>query len=99
MVASDNFSGAKPWEKTVMSDAEIALGRNLSRAEADHNLCEEQAEISFKAGRKEVVKWVECNLVYIALGYDGKPSLHLQTNEHKSAEKWQAKLKEWDIDG
>ena len=47
-----------------------------------------------QAGIREAVKWVETNLIYVALEFDGTPALHLQTNEHKSAEKWQAKLKE-----
>ena len=63
-----------------------------------NSLVETQAEISFKAGRQEVIDWVEQHLIYIALdGLNGTETLHFQTNEKKSAEKWQAKLKEWEV--
>lgn len=61
------------------------------------SLLKDQAEISFEAGRREVVEWVEQHLIYIALEYDGMPVLHLQTNGKKSAEKWQKQKKEWGL--
>ena len=42
-------------EDTVMLDTKmIDLGREVSRAEADHAIANHQAEISFKAGIEEV---------------------------------------------
>ena len=65
------------------------------------NMLLKQAEITwpiaFKAGIKEMVEWAEHNLFYIALEYDGTPVLKLQSDEHRSAEKWQAKLKELEV--
>lgn len=46
-----------------------------------------------KQERERVMRKIELDLIYVALEMDGTPSLHLQTNSHKSAEKWQA-LKE-----
>ena len=45
------------WEKTVMSEIERAniFYRGKGTLEA---VCEKQAEISYKAGIKEVVDWV-----------------------------------------
>ena len=60
-------------------------------------IAREQEEACQKV-REEIVEWVEHNLIYIALEYDGTPVLHLQTSGKKSAEKWQAQLKEWGVD-
>jgi len=49
------------------------------------NLCTFQAEISFKAGIKEVVEYVKQNLLLYGPDYDDKV-------------KWQAKLKEWELE-
>ncbi len=63
-----------------------------------------------KAGITEVVEWVNSNLVTIAVEIPaslaegkslievGRDIMHLQTNGYKSAEKWQVKLKEWEIE-
>jgi len=40
--------------------------------------------------RQEIFREIERDLLYIALEYDGTPVLHLQTNEKKSAQKWQS---------
>jgi hypothetical protein len=50
----------------------------------------EQAEISFKAGIREVVEWVNGHLVDGAIFAD--PSLWYLNKNH-----WQAQLKEWRI--
>ncbi len=49
-------------------------------------LTEAQAEISFKAGMKEVVEWVKAS---------GDASLYTQQGEY--TDEWQAKLKEWGL--
>jgi len=63
---------------------------------------EEQDEISFKAGIREVVKWIHEEFG----GYipDSKGGLVLKNilideeyGENGSMDKWQAKLKEWGI--
>ena len=48
-------------------------------------------------GIREVVNWITFHLFYTALQYDGSEMLHLYTNERRSAEKWNAKLKEWGV--
>lgn len=76
---------------TVMDDGEIRLvpqkmGRLPSFAtgemEWEHMILQAQAEISFKAGVKEVVDWL------INDSYD--TTIHF-------GEDWQAQLKEWGI--
>jgi hypothetical protein len=52
---------------------------------------EKQAEISFKAGIKEVVEWV--NQFWCSDIPDSMDALEL------TPRKWQAKLKEWKIEG
>ena len=88
------------WELT--ETAEVLFNfRNAMDIAGIKSVLWQLANSSFKAGRlegiKEVVEWIQHNLIYIALEYNGTPSMHLQTNEHKSAEKWQAKLKEWAV--
>ncbi len=49
-------------------------------------VCKAQAEISFKAGIKEVVEWIKAS---------GDASLYNQHGDY--TDDWQAKLKEWGI--
>ena len=53
------------------------------------SIAEAQAEISFKAGIKEVVGWIENNNVFLV-----HPDNRIHFLSH-----WQAKLKEWGIEG
>ncbi len=93
---------------TVMSkELQVVYGCILPQHIAGLN---GQAEISFKAGMKKVVDWVNSDLVTIAVEIPaslpegkslievGRDIMHLQTNGYKSAEKWQVKLKEWEIE-
>ncbi len=50
---------------------------------AESELCKTQAEISFKAGIKEVVEWINHNF------WTGLGAYNIPLKE------WQAKLKEW----
>lgn len=69
-------------EDTVMSSND----RHCCTTTRD--MCERQAEISFKAGIREVVEWVNAqDYELFRTGYVNKPEV------------WQAKLKEWGIDG
>jgi len=80
------------WEDTVINKKDL-FNKGMASATFEE-LTEAQAEITFplaeeqgrKAGREEVVGWVEGNLVGGTehfIGIDGR--------------KWQAKLKEWGI--
>ena len=42
----------------------------------------------------ELASWVERNIFYIGLDFDGDPVLSLRSNGYKLAERWQAKCKE-----
>ena len=58
---------------------------------------EEQAEISFKAGVKEVVDWIEKNSEEYQ---DSDPGCHYYVIfKQIEISIWQDKLKEWGIDG
>jgi len=79
----DRFRIAKLIDQ-ILVDYPSAGGLYLS-----YKVAEEQAEISFKAGIREVVEWVEANLQYPTRG----EGLVLERNME-----WQAKLKEWGLD-
>jgi len=76
---------------TVMSDEQIEqCCRNgfvwyPIVSTADRNIAKAQAEISFKAGIKEVVEWIKLNKFHV----DGFPCYDYQG--------WEAKLKDWHI--
>ena len=81
---------------TVMNNDEtldkfgVALNENiLNRDERLRVVVEAQAEISLKAGRKEVVEWLAANCACF------------QPDPEKNGEyiipEWQAKLKEWGV--
>jgi len=76
---------------TVMSDKEIKQITGGTHRDFPEGLriCQAQAEISFKAGIKEVVEWVNSNAQQDAEECHG--SLTLDPNE------WQWQLKEWGI--
>jgi len=57
-------------------------------------ICETQAEISFKAGIEEVVEWLKQENDKNPRVLDGS-FIIAKLNQ----ERWQAKLKEWEIDG
>jgi len=67
------------WLDTVMSDDELDIVSNNRRAQIA-----KQAEISFKAGIREVVEYVE-----------GRKTGGENPNQVWLGEEWQAKLKEW----
>jgi len=70
------------WEKTVMALADDVLTRRPFR-----ELLNEQAEISYKAGIKEVVDWL------------GKSCACFKKEDGKYlVGDWQAKLKEWGVE-
>ncbi len=83
---------------TVIEDIKIHINapdwvQILSKGEL--NLCvrpllETQAEISFKAGIKEVVEWVNDNSEYFEC--EGS----CDSDRHIIDKKWQAKLREWE---
>ncbi len=77
---------AKVWDKhDDYADAQFWQSIYTAVAEA-------QAEVSFKAGIKEVVEWIE-KLSYINRG-QGKP---FESERCFEEFKWQAKLKSWGI--
>jgi len=78
---------------TVMSDKQVSiilesipseLGVARGLVEAQEKLTQSQAEISFKAGIREVVEWIAYQFMK-----EGKDKLSIYR------ETWQAKLKEW----
>jgi hypothetical protein len=71
-------------KETVMSSEErtkvlIDIGSDNCDEVIDEAICQKQAEISFKAGIKEVVDWVDSFI----------PS------QYRKEELWQAKVKGW----
>ena len=80
--------GAK---ETVLNEDEINAWMNdeantcLGEGLVIGDLMKRQAEISFKAGIREVVEWLE------QISKAGQPSRFIPSSE------WQAKLKEWGI--
>jgi uncharacterized protein YkvS len=82
---------------TVMSPqkrASIIHKNGTSKIGSVHIVCkkvtEAQAEISFKAGIKEVVDWINNNSTKETCEYDNNYLL-----QRFNAKEWQAKLKEW----
>ena len=78
------------WEDTVMDDIAIQSleGRcNLPSTDYDRQVVRTQAEISFKAGIKEVVEWI-----------DSQWKNYPVSNFVIAHEAWHYKLKEWGID-
>jgi len=61
------------------------------RINCDSRCHERQAEISFKAGMREVVEWVDNNPVFMQ-----SSTLGIKTPIATNAE-WEAKLKEWEV--
>ena len=53
-------------------------------------MCKAQSAKTRKAVAEEIKQGLEKDLLYIALEYNGIPSLHLQTNAKKSARKYQS---------
>jgi len=53
----------------------------------DQCIAQAQAEISFKAGIREVVEWIKGHTLY-----KGDYTFHIDVDQ------WQAKLKEWGIE-
>ncbi len=80
-VMSENRINIK-WDTVIGYPCQQKL---ITKSELE-NLLETQAEISFRAGIKEVVEWVSENLLGFVYDYNPK---RLQ---------WQAKLKEWGIE-
>ena len=91
---------------TVIKDKELALikmehvtemgeTRPDIREYVDAAL-ERQAEISFKAGRKEVVEFIREHSLNPLPSFIDPSVRNFQTN--LTAEVWQAKLKEWGIE-
>ena len=83
------------WEKTVMSDEQIAElygGMPKYVDVTQRMLAEAQAKISFKAGMKAVVEWVEANSEYYCCSL-------CDYDRHIYDKKWQAFLKRLGIDG
>lgn len=77
-----------PLEKARIkpSRTELALiEAQLAKAKRHYEGVIRQDE---KKIRERIFEEIESKLLYIALDYDGKPVLHLQTNGEKSAEKW-----------
>lgn len=56
------------------------------------DVAREQAEISFKAGVKEVAEWIKQRMEHIT-GEKMTPYWQMELLEHE----WQSKLKEWGI--
>ena len=85
MKASDTVMPFSQIEAIDLKNAESNF------TDALYDVAREQAEISFKSGIKEVVEFINKEMLpyhgldeYITVGWD---------------EKWQSKLKEWGIDG
>ena len=76
-------------------DTVIDISENKYDGLGADTLVELQAEISFKAGIKEVVEWInqEEHLLYVPEG-DEEPIDH---GILLRPSKWQAKLKEWGV--
>jgi len=62
----------------------------------ERDMCEAQAEISFKAGIREVVEWVEENMLVVVRDNLGKTQIDVVIGKAHESEEWQAKLKEWE---
>ena len=77
---------------TVMSSEDINFCgiKNVIIKKDARAIATAQAEISFKAGIREVVEWIEEDLNFDSFG---------GSRLDKLREEWQAKLKEWGIDG
>ena len=79
---------------TVMSNEQIARVTDFSVknvAYLDRVIAQVQAEISFKAGCREVVEWLVSHNRSKIMDFIGEP-LYIFDDE------WQAKLKEWGIE-
>lgn len=83
-------------EDTVMTYDEVRtywLKRGVQGPDIDDTK-EAQAEISFKAGIREVVRWVNRKLI-VTFPLDTTEIYHLKMV--LGSYEWQAKLKEWGI--
>lgn len=88
MKAEDTVIGARAIEETLGFPLPIIRHDESLPINYDdlYKLRLAQAEISLKAGRKEVVDWIN--------------SRHALSNERTElGQEWQAKLKEWGIEG
>lgn len=98
------------WEKTVMSDEQIIKRVKRFRYTSKgappgwwlreyKKMCKAQAKISYKAGIKETVEEVgSCYMRTSVHQEDG--SLFVEAGDIvMTKEWWQAKLKEWGLDG
>lgn len=79
------------WRETVMHIVDLNEER-LPRTYAEmQKELQKQAEISFKAGIKEVVEWMKGHANYDD-EYNKNGKVFILSD-------WQAKLKEWEIEG
>ena len=81
--------------KDTVIPCKVVLGTQLEEAFNKYMLL--QAEISFKAGIREVVEWIEAN-AGLERG-DRDAGLCFEDYLHFEYDKWQFKLKEWGISG
>lgn len=80
-------------ENTVMSDEQLTRETFYTDIPASVRFAvQAQAEISFKAGIREVTKWLNSHSS-LQQGVDEKGRLSWLVRDE-----WQAKLKEWEVD-
>lgn len=83
MKAKDTVISSQQMLDVMCSIPPKKRGEDYSRL--NKAMCNKQAEISFKAGIKEVVEWFEQNINY-------------KNSSIREWDKWQAKLKEWECE-
>lgn len=76
MKAKDTVMNPQEMAQTIIGREDLPMGKAIA---------EEQAEVSFKAGVKEVVRWLEQNF---------EPTVPMTLDYRK----WHTKLKEWGIE-
>ena len=89
--------------KQVDSEMDRIEKLDTSYTTAELELCKAQAEISFKAGIREVVEWINSlprthGAEYVFEKYGSPPDIHPTFKPRIFTNEWQAKLKEWGID-
>jgi len=82
---------------TVMSEEQIKMAwySQLGHVAGDKAIAQAQAEISFKAGIKEVVEWIEENLLVAVKDEMSGSQITVTLGKAHESEEWQAKIKEW----
>ena len=84
MEAKDTVMHLDGLQKAILAHADLPMGEAIAV---------EQAEISFKAGIREVVEWIQKEGIWAQVPFKGKRKE--ETMWCLFPEEWQAQLKEW----